>query len=397
MLWNQIQRFKEFGSLLFCILFSLTSLIWNGNSASRVIHKTNNLNSFFISIINGFNDFVRGVFTSIKTNETLRKERDSYQKIVEEYKTLPYDLEVLKRENEALRKELGFEYPSKYATVRAEVLLLRLNSMYRTMIVSKGKKDGIKPLMPVIAQAVSDTGEVLPAVVGKVIFVEENTSLVQPIINSNFNMGVQIPGINFWAILSGNSGKSTLAVLNYVDAAVIIDPRASSKTTIGPENFSYEKAYVGVLGMLVYSSGEGLFPPNIPVGKIVEEGPRSGYFKTAYVEPLVNFAELKYVTIIKKQPEKWQDIWPEDKNLFIESEFYGELDFPEEEQGKTVPVKQEEKKKEPPKKTELVKSLESNNKPEKKQPEPNLDKKGNKTLVEEDAEFLIKKIKGEED
>ncbi len=395
MLWNQIHRFREFGSLLFCVSFSLTSLIWNGNNSLSFIYKINNLNSFFISTLNEVGNFVREVFRSVQTKETLRKERDSYQKIVEEYKTLPYDLEVLRRENEALRKELGFHYSSQYPTIKAEVLLLRLNSLYRTMIISKGKKEGIKPLMPVIAQAVTEEGEVLPAIVGKVIFVEENTSLVQPIINSSFNMGVLIPQTNFWAILSGNSGRSTLAVLNYVDASVIINSHYSSKLSIGPEQFFYEKTYRGVLGMLVYSSGEGLFPPNIPVGKIVEEGPRSGYFKTAYVEPLVNFTELKYVTVIKKEPERWRDIWPEEQNLLIESPFYGELDFPEEEQLKTTNTKLEEKKKEIPKKTEIAKIQETKNKQEQKVKEP-LNKKEAKTPVEEDAEFLIQKIQGEE-
>lgn len=393
MLWSQIQRFKEFGSLLFCIGFSLGSLIWNGSATSRFIYKANNLNSFFISTLESFNYFVKGIFTSIKTNEMLRRERDSYQKIVEEYKNLPYDLEVLRKENEALRKELGFQYKSKYPTLRAEVLSLRLNSIYRTIVISKGKKDGVKVLMPVIAQSVTESGEVLPAVVGKIISVEESTSLVQPIINSNFSMGAQIPDTNFWAILSGNSGRSLLAVLSYIDSSIIIDPKQSKE--IGPEVFAYDKPNFGVLGMMVYSSGEGLFPPNLPIGKIVEEGARSGYFKTAYVAPLVNFAELKYVIIIQKQPEKWYDIWPEDNNFIVDTEFYGELDFPEDEKEKSVTVpKQEDKKKEPPKKNEVSKPKETETKNKKAS---NDTKKGNKTLVEEDEEFLIKKTKGDED
>ena len=45
-------------------------------------------------------------------------------------------------------------------------------------------------------------------------------------------MGVQIPKTNFWATLSGNSGRGMEAVLNYIDNGIIIDQNLS------PENKS---------------------------------------------------------------------------------------------------------------------------------------------------------------
>lgn len=397
MLWDQIQRFKEFGSLLFCIGFSISALVWNSSAFVRTVSHTNKVTDVFSSTLDGFGSFFKGIFTAVKTNESLRKERDSYEKLIEEYKSLPHDLETLRKENDALRKELGFSISSPFQTVKAEVLSVRLNSIFRTIVIGKGRKDGVLPYMPVVARTVTESGEVVPALVGKVITASANSSVVQPIINSNFSMGVQIPGSHLWAVLSGNSGKGVLAVLNYVDSAIIINPRYASTNVVGPVNFSYEKEVelVGILGKTIYSSGGGgLFPPRLPVGVIVEEGPRAGAFKTAYVQPLANLSDLQFVTVIKKLPEKWMEMWPEEKSIPIENPFYGELNFPGEETEKEKPKDNKlasDKKKEVPQKN-LPKKDETD-----KNGKKNKDESQKKPVLDSDEDFLLRKLEGGEE
>jgi len=389
MLWEQIQRFKEFGSLLFCIAFSISSLVWNSNIFLQTLSKTGRISEFFSSTLDGFGSSFKRLVMAIKTNESLRREKEAYEKLIEEYKSLPHDLETLRKENSSLRRELGFSVHSKYPTLKAEVLSVRLNSIYRTIIISKGRKDGILPYMPVVARAFTKTREVVPAIVGKVISSAENSAVVQPIINSNFSMGVQISG-NHWAVLSGNSGKSNLVILNYIDSAIIINPRFSQQ--IGPTYFPDERESIGVLGEMVYSSGgDGLFPSRLPVGVIVEEGPRTGTFKTAYVEPLVNFSELEYVTVIKKLPAKWSEMWPEEKSIPIENPYYGDLNFPDEETETTKP------KESLPKKDTSQKSI-----PSKKEVVrlPQKDKEKNstkKSVLDLDEEYLLQNLEGTEE
>jgi rod shape-determining protein MreC len=165
-----------------------------------------------------------------------------------------------------------------------------------------------------------------------VIAVTGGSSVVQPIINSNFTMGVQIPKTNFWATLSGNSGRGMEAVLNYIDNGIIIDPKLITGKQIGPSLPTNETSFIesfGNLGRAVFSSsGGGVFPAAIPVGIIVEEGPRSGSFKTAYVKPYIRFEELQFVTVIRKTPDKWVEDWPEEKSISIENPYFGELNFP---------------------------------------------------------------------
>ena len=86
--------------------------------------------------------------------------------------------------------ELAFTPKVDYPYIKAEVLSIRLNSIYRTIIINKGKDAGIRPYMPVIGRAIDETnGQVIQALVGKVIAVTGGSSVVQPIINSNFYNG----------------------------------------------------------------------------------------------------------------------------------------------------------------------------------------------------------------
>jgi rod shape-determining protein MreC len=61
------------------------------------------------------------------------------------------------------------------------------------------------------------------------------SSVVQPIINSNFTMGVQIPktnflGDSFWELRD----EEWKLFLNYIDNGIIIDPKLITGKQIGP-------------------------------------------------------------------------------------------------------------------------------------------------------------------
>ncbi|MCE9501349.1 MAG: rod shape-determining protein MreC, partial [Leptospira sp.] len=293
MLWDRINQYKEPVSVTFCILFSFTSLFWNGNLFVRGVASSKALSDTVSASIDSVGDLLKSSYKKLESFETVRKERDFYQKIAEEYKLLPQDLEKLKNENDALRKELGFSPKIDYPTVKSEILSVRLNSIYRTIIIDKGSDSGIKPYMPVIGRAIDEKGQVLQALVGKVIAVSGSSSVVQPLINSNFTMGIRLPGTNLWASLSGNSGRGTEAILSFIDNGIIIDPRVFSTFQPGPNPLSTDTlstASLSKLGKGVFTSGgSGIFPAGIPVGVITEEGARTGSFKTAYLRPYIKF------------------------------------------------------------------------------------------------------------
>ncbi|TGK17789.1 rod shape-determining protein MreC [Leptospira stimsonii] len=332
MLWFQLSRSKETVSLLFCVLFSILSLTFRSNVIVRGIASFQRVGDIVSGSIDSFGGFFKGAYNKLESFETVRKERDSCVAVMEDYKLLPQDLEKANRENDTLRKELRFQSRQKYSSLKAEVLSVRLNSIYRTIIIDKGADAGIKPYMPVTARAVDQKGAIIEALVGKVIAVTGGSAVVQPLINSNFNMGVAMPDTNLWANLSGNSGRGTEALLNYIDSGIIIDPRVFGEYPMGPSEMIQYTESLSKIGKPVYTSGGGgVFPAGIPVGVITEEGPRNGSFKSAYLKPFVRFEMLESVTILLKLPEKWLETWPEGQNITIENPYFGELNYPGEE------------------------------------------------------------------
>ena len=117
------------------------------------------------SSIDSFGSFFKSIYNKLESYESIRKERDSYAKLVEEYKVLPQDISTLRAENDLLRKELGFSPKVDYPYIKAEVLSVRLNSIYRTIIVNKGKDAGIRPYMPVIGRALDESNGQVIAIV----------------------------------------------------------------------------------------------------------------------------------------------------------------------------------------------------------------------------------------
>ncbi|EMJ88912.1 rod shape-determining protein MreC domain protein [Leptospira meyeri serovar Semaranga str. Veldrot Semarang 173] len=302
----------------------------------RGIASFQGVGDFFSGSFDSFGSLIKSSYNKLESFERVREERDSCLNVMEEYRQLSKDVERLKAENAILRQELNFPLHLDYPTVRAEVLSVRLNAIYRTIIINKGSEEGIKPYMPVVARSLDEKGKFTEALVGKIIAVSKGSAVIQPIINSNFSMGVSIPGTNLWASLNGNSGRGTDVLLDYIDSGIVIDPKAIGNFPMGPnppptsagtmftEGFSK-------IGKAVFSSGgSGVFPPGIPVGTIIEEGPRNGSFKTAILRPFVEFDKLLHVIVLKKQPEKWREEWPAEKTIQIDGPYFGEIDFPKE-------------------------------------------------------------------
>ncbi len=352
MLWDLISRKKESASLIFVILFSLSSLIWNSNFLVQGIAGFQMVGDFFSGSIDTFGGMIKSIYTKLESFEKIREERDSCLNVMEDYYKVDQELIRLRKENESLRQELGFPYRTDYPTIRAEVLSVRLHTIYRTIIINKGSSSGIQAYMPVVARALDNQGRFIEALVGKTIAVGGSTSVVKPVINSNFSMGVMIPGTSLWASFSGNSGRATEAIIKFIDSDIVIDPRSLGSFPMGPA--SPPGAYSAIIpeglskiGKTVYTSGgSGVFPSHIPVGYITEEGPREGSFKSAYVRPFVQFDKLEYVTVILKRPDKWIEEWPEEKTVKIDNPYLGEINFPDEEKKqKEIPPPQERKQK----------------------------------------------------
>ncbi len=306
MLWEYINRFKVSISLTFCILFSIINIIWQKNLVSNSTIYLNKLieqsNYFFKNIFNL-------PFTVIDRIYEYSQLKQQYQKTLEEiekYKLQKEQYEILLKENEKLRQLLNFESFPTYEEVKAEVLGIRLNSITPRIIINKGKKHGLKPFMPVLTFTHDENNIPIRTVVGIISIVLNTSSIVQPLQHPQMKIGVKILNTNQWAILEGDSHSLRSLQLKYITSSSSNDSKF------------FNDPYLEIKDSRVVTSGnDGIFPKNIPIGKISNKSVSNvNYYNIAYVEPYVDLDKLEYVIVLLKEPEPWKKfIDSEEKDL----------------------------------------------------------------------------------
>lgn len=170
-------------------------------------------------------------------------------------------------ENITLRKMLElkerFEIPAEVADVVGAVTI----DLRNFIIINKGKKSGILPLMTVR----NDAG-----LVGLVVSTSNNYSLVELIINAN----VKVPALDIRSGVLGTINWDGSGNLLLRDVAKFVDVRAGD--TIVTSKFSMK------------------YVPNVPIGVVVSKEEEEGeLFSKIVVKPFVNFSFLEEVFVLK--------------------------------------------------------------------------------------------------
>ncbi len=184
------------------------------------------------------------VASNINSYLSLRQENEQLRDANTRLKDWEPRVIALERENQELRDLLHFKTEPGLAYISARVIADIGGSFSRGLIVTAGKLDGVREGMAAM------TGDGL---VGRVVEVGDWSSRVLLITDLNSRIPVTITGTNDRAILTGdNSSEPKLLYL----------PQDASPQT----------------GALVLTSGHGgVFPPNLPVGRVVVGHDRGDY------------------------------------------------------------------------------------------------------------------------
>jgi len=203
----------------------------------------------------------------------LRKTREKLQA----YEGIAEELGEIRKENERLRRLLDMQQRVPYESVAATIISKDPDNWFRTIIINRGVKDGIKVNMPVIAFSGEEK-----AVVGKVIEVRQSVSRVLPIISTDLRVGVMFQESRFPGLLTGFSSNSSLAMVDYISKFASIK-----------------------FGDVIVTSGQGgVFPQGLLVGKVMKPLiTKSGAYQKAAVRPFIDYNQVEEVYVIKKVPE----------------------------------------------------------------------------------------------
>jgi rod shape-determining protein MreC len=276
MLFSFVQRRKRYVLLIAYLLLSLFLMVIGSSSTVMSIK------AFFFSafsgvnkVFNEVNGFTGDIWNSIRKMNELRKElQTAYQKI-QLLQDAGIEIENLRKENDNLKALLSYRKEIKFPSLPAEIVAKDPKSYFSTVIVDKGRADGVQINMPVIGYQDGKSG-----VVGKIVECGMHASKVLLLTDRNSYISANLYSSGFSGLVRGNGLPEHYLDFLYVDRNAML-------------NF----------GDLVVTSGQGgIFPKGVNIGAVVsvKDAKYGFYYNEIKVLPIIDFSKLEAVFILLK-------------------------------------------------------------------------------------------------
>lgn len=218
-------------------------------------------------------DGVTGVFTAVAELKSLKAENQELKEKLKNYEFLQRNNTEIRKENERLREQLQFATHIEQKNFPAQIIGRNPDNIYSGITINKGSRSGIKKGMSVIAVQNGTTG-----LVGKIVTVGLETSLVMPVYDSKCVVSSRIQNTRDIGLISGSGNANSPLQMKYI-----------KKRVLSELNF----------GDIVVTSGEtDNYVADIPVGTITNIMVVE-YDSSLNIEitPVVDFARLETVIV----------------------------------------------------------------------------------------------------
>ena len=218
-------------------------------------------------------DGVTGVFTAVVELKSLKAENQELKEKLKNYEFLQRNNTEIRKENERLREQLQFATHIEQKNFPAQIIGRNPDNIYSGITINKGSRSGIKKGMSVIAVQNGTTG-----LVGKIVTVGLETSLVMPVYDSKCVVSSRIQNTRDIGLVSGSGNANSPLQMKYI-----------KKRVLSELNF----------GDIVVTSGEtDNYVADIPVGTITNIMVVE-YDSSLNIEitPVVDFARLETVIV----------------------------------------------------------------------------------------------------
>ncbi len=269
MITHEKSLFQKITIPLVCVALSIFLLTFN-----IVRPRANLLEVIFSYLFYPFQQSAHSVNSVISNSQQylqlmskLRRENQAMKKQLESQN---YEINRL-REGEAalgrLQELLDFRTNNPFEVTAAQVVGVDPSNWYSTIVIDKGRRDGIREKMPVVTHQ---------GVVGQVIKVRQYFSKVLLIMDQRSGIGAMVRRTRTIGVLEGQLGK--VALLKYLAPTSEIS-----------------------LNDVVISSGlGGIFPKGLILGTVTRiEQEKTGIYQRVEVSLAVDFARLEEVLVIK--------------------------------------------------------------------------------------------------
>ncbi|ACB84112.1 rod shape-determining protein MreC [Natranaerobius thermophilus] len=280
------RKFQRAIGLVVIVIFLLTIIGWTKQEREQltfVEEAVIEITAPFQGIVSGIGGRIQAAYTFIAELQELSEENRELRDKLSEYERLEVEVEELRQENQRLRDMLGFEEREAYELKPAKVIGRSADNWNRTIVLNKGRQDGVELNMPVV----TDNG-----LVGQIISVSRSSSKVLLLIDPDSAVSGLIQDTREMGIVEGKDEVSgDLQMINIPKDAELSD------------------------GDKIISSGLGpVFPKGLVIGEVVElKEEMSGFTNKAIIKPSVNFSRLEEVFLIQDggkyiDEEDYQDL-----------------------------------------------------------------------------------------
>lgn len=256
-----ITQSKEFITFVILSVISLT-LITTGN-----VSKIGGFRTIIIASTGWFQD----AFSWIPNPGALKSENRALRDLNLQLSDEVTRMRKALIENEKLRTMIDLKQKSDYELLSAEIVGKSTIQLRNYITLNKGSDDNIKRGMSVRTDA---------GLIGSIIAVSDNYSVVELISNRNVRVSVKIERTQLDGILHWEGGESY-------------------KVRNIPKTLD-----VQVGDILITSNYSNRFPANIPIGQIIEVSEEQGtLFYRLIMKPFASFETMEQVFIIKQLPD----------------------------------------------------------------------------------------------
>ena len=271
-------RLKLKTPIIFFIFYLLISGIILGFSTGEFLVNFKQLGfSIVTSVQKGFSTVTNGVtgfFSAVGELATLKVEYEKLQEMLEDYEYLQRNNADIRKENTRLKEQLGFSTDYVYKNYPAQIIGRDPNALYSGITVNKGSRHNIRKGMAVLAIQNGDIG-----LVGKVVSVGRETSMIMPIYDYQCNVSARIETTRDIGLVTGNGDSDNTLTMKYIKKRVL-------------EELNY--------GDIVVTSGENdNYIKEIPIGSI-SNIKLLDYDNSLEIQitPIIDFSRLENVIIV---------------------------------------------------------------------------------------------------
>lgn len=256
-----VADYKEYILLIVLSIISLTLL--SKNEKPQVKHlRTIALGNFAV-----LSELIESVTSFFRKDISLDELTKENAKLMLEVNRM----RKLKSENDELHSMIAYRDTSKYPLIPAKVISKLVTKIQGNFIINKGFSDGIKKGMPVLSEK---------GLVGLIMDVAENYSVVRTLYNSNLNIAITMQRTNVNGILTYD-GRNL----------VVKDIPSTYDVQVGDR--------------VETSDFSSLFPPSIPVGIVQKK--ESNVLGLLHIITITAFADISGANnlfILKIVPSK---------------------------------------------------------------------------------------------